>query len=132
MRRDDALLLEHFGVGAACGDVLAKQLAVNLNGGVYIGHDGVGSAIKAAAPHLVAHGGTIGVAAETVKVMTDHSAYPPPDDPSPQGGAGGGWGDRGARHPGGGIRRRRRFAQRWRTRLPVRPRPCAADGTARP
>src|SRR5262249_26328158 len=70
--------LEHFGVRAACPDVLAKQLAVYVDGGVYIRHNGVGPRPKAAAPHLVAHDGTIGLCIETAKIMTDHSEHPAP------------------------------------------------------
>ena len=55
LRRNDALLREHFGVGAACRNVLAKQLAVDIDRGVYVRHDGVGFGAETAAPHLVAH-----------------------------------------------------------------------------
>src|SRR5260370_8175406 len=50
-------------------------------------HNGVGLGTKAAAPHLVAHDGTIGLCTETAKIMTDHSAPPPPHLP-PQAGEG--------------------------------------------
>jgi hypothetical protein len=59
LRRDNALFLEHFGMRPARRDVLAKELAVHVDGGVYVRHDGIGLGAKAAPPHLVAHGGLI-------------------------------------------------------------------------
>src|SRR5262249_12584820 len=53
-------------------DVLTKQLAVDIDGGVYICHDGVGLGTKAAAPHLVAHDAFVAVCVETAKIMTVH------------------------------------------------------------
>src|SRR5260370_34945656 len=50
-------------------------------------HNGVGPGTQAAAPHVVAHDGTIGLCTETAKIMTDHSAPPPPHLP-PQAGEG--------------------------------------------
>ena len=54
-RRNNALMSQHLGVGPACRDVLAKQLAVDVDRGIYVRHDGVGLRAEPAAPHLVAH-----------------------------------------------------------------------------
>src|SRR5580704_10504590 len=48
-------MCEHPGMGAARRDVLAKQLAVDIDRGIYVRHDGVGLRAEPAAPHLVAH-----------------------------------------------------------------------------
>src|SRR5258708_35590306 len=46
---------QHLGVGPARRDVLPKQLAVDIDRGIYVRHDGVGLRAEPAAPHLVAH-----------------------------------------------------------------------------
>ena len=47
---DDADMGEHGGMGAAAGDVLAPQLAIEADRGIYVLHDDGGSAGEAAAP----------------------------------------------------------------------------------
>jgi hypothetical protein len=55
LRRDDALLGEHGGMGLGAGDVLAPQFLVEVDGGVDLLHDGGGAAAVARAPHPVGH-----------------------------------------------------------------------------
>ena len=50
---DDADMGEHGGVSAAAGDVLAPQLAIEADRGIYVLHDDGGSAGEAAAPLCV-------------------------------------------------------------------------------
>src|SRR5215475_14350449 len=69
---------------AACRDILAKQLAVHVDGGVYFGHNGVGLGVEAAAPHLVAHR-THHSCKETAKIMMDHPEHTSPDPPRQEG-----------------------------------------------
>ena len=55
MRGDDALLGQHGGMGLAGGDVLAIKVPVEVDRGIDLLHDRVGTFAEAAAPHLVAH-----------------------------------------------------------------------------
>jgi hypothetical protein len=55
LRRDDALLCEHGGMGLARRNILTKQVLVDLNGDIDILQQGVGVAREAATPHIVAH-----------------------------------------------------------------------------
>jgi thiol-disulfide isomerase/thioredoxin len=52
---DDALLCEHRDMGLARSDVLAKKVSVDINGGIDVLHDCVGTPREAAPPHFVAH-----------------------------------------------------------------------------
>src|SRR5262249_43633056 len=54
--RDDALFGEHRSVGLARGNILAKEVPVEIDGGVNVLHDRIGAGAEASAPHLVAHG----------------------------------------------------------------------------
>ena len=55
LRRDDALLGEHGGMGLGAGDVLAPQGLVEIDGGVDLLHDRVGALTEASPPHAVGH-----------------------------------------------------------------------------
>jgi hypothetical protein len=55
VRRNDALLAQHVGMGFGRGDVLAVQVPIEVDGGVDFLHDGVGTGGKPPAPHFVAH-----------------------------------------------------------------------------
>src|ERR1700689_3654801 len=54
-------------------DVVAKKLAVDVDRGVYVRHDGVVIGTEAAAPHLVAHDWFIAVGIGTVEIMPVHT-----------------------------------------------------------
>ena len=55
VRRNDALLGQHVGMGLGRRDVLAVKSLVEVDGGVDLLHDGAGAGGKPPAPHLVAH-----------------------------------------------------------------------------
>ena len=55
--RNNALMRQHFGMRPACDHILAIELAVDVDRGIYVRHDGVRLGGKPAAPHLVAHDG---------------------------------------------------------------------------
>src|SRR5262249_41674747 len=55
LRRNDALFRQHLGMRLGGGDILAKQLAVDVDRGVDLGHHGVGLRGEPPTPHLVAH-----------------------------------------------------------------------------
>jgi hypothetical protein len=59
----DASLGEHGGMCLARGDILSKQVPVDLNGSVDILEQLIGRLPESAAPHFVGHGG---LARETV------------------------------------------------------------------
>ena len=69
VRRDDALLGQHAGMGLGRGDVLAVEVPVEIDGGVDLLHDGVGTGREAPAPHLVAHDRSL--ATEVSPIMTE-------------------------------------------------------------
>ncbi len=50
---DDPLLGQHPGMGLRAREVLLGQPFVEIDGGVYLLHDGSGAAFEASAPHLV-------------------------------------------------------------------------------
>src|SRR6516225_9017056 len=60
-------------MGLACGDVLPVEVAVEIDRGVDLLHDRVGTRAEASAPHFVAHDAS---AAEVLSLMTDPSAEP--------------------------------------------------------
>jgi hypothetical protein len=55
LRRNDAAFGQHVGVGFARGDILAIELAIDIDRHVDISHDGVLACAEASAPHLVGH-----------------------------------------------------------------------------
>ncbi len=55
VRRNDALLGQHVGMGLGRHDVLAVKSLVEIDRGVDLLHDGAGAGGKPPAPHLVAH-----------------------------------------------------------------------------
>ena len=57
--RNNALMRQHFGVGPARDHILAIELAVDVDRGIYVRHDGVRLGAEPAAPHLVAHDGPV-------------------------------------------------------------------------
>ena len=121
--RNDALLGQHRRMRLACRDVLAVEVPVEVDRGVDLLHDGVGTRREAPAPHLVAH---------------DPTARLPMNDRPPENALPGrrlamvvarrpcGRRDR-AR---GGIRDRRAAAQCGRARLPAGGRARQAPGAA--
>jgi len=54
-RGDDALRGEHRGMRLGRGDVLGKEVPVDVDGDVDFLHDRIGRSGKPPAPHLVAH-----------------------------------------------------------------------------
>jgi hypothetical protein len=59
LRRNDALFRQHLGVRLGRRDVLAIELAVDVDRDVDLRHEGVGLRGEPPAPHLVAHAGSM-------------------------------------------------------------------------
>ncbi len=57
LTRQDARLAEHRGMGARTADVLAPEALVEIDGGVDLLHDGVGTRGETPTPHAIAHDG---------------------------------------------------------------------------
>ena len=80
VRRNDALLGQHVGMGLGRRDVLAVKSLVEIDGGVDLLHDGVGTGGKPPAPHFVAHDRTEELPldmTETQQTPARHEGQPP-------------------------------------------------------
>ena len=74
VRRDDALLRQHGGVGLAGGDILPVEVPVEVDRGVDLLHDGGGAGREAPTPHLVALG--LFLRHHSAPIMTEPSLEP--------------------------------------------------------
>src|SRR3954462_2124422 len=106
-------------MGLACGDVLAVEVPVEIDGGVNLLHDRVRAVREAAAPHLVAHGRPRGSDDRSTAAFAN-TAPAPMGRRGVAGGRGGG---------GGGIRDWNPMAQSGRRRMRPRGAARATVGT---